>query len=279
MSTTRITSWVAAVLMISAIACGGQSEKTPVVEPSSPAQTTTSAEASGVDGISLAGRTFFLVGSSGHKFPDNSKVRIDFTDTTLSFHCGCNTQTGAYRTEGGTLIVSVQGMATSLMACLPELEAQDSWMRDFLISKPTIAIDGNDLVIKNASASLSFQDRVVVDPDRPLVGQQWNIDILITGPASSSAGESTASIQFMPDGNLALDTGCNKGSGKYEVSGSELTFTGVALTRRACLSDAISKTENHILKVVNPGTATYRIEASRLTIERADGSGVGAAAQ
>ncbi|MCL2824584.1 MAG: hypothetical protein FWD57_11385 [Polyangiaceae bacterium] len=72
--TTRITSWVATVLMISAIACGGQSEKTPVVEPSSQAQSTTSAEASGVEGISVAGRTFFVVGSRGHKLPDKDRI-------------------------------------------------------------------------------------------------------------------------------------------------------------------------------------------------------------
>ena len=41
-------------------------------------------------------------------------------------------------------------------------------------------------------------------------------------------------VQFGPDGRVNVQADCNRGSGSYTVNGSQLTLTGIALTRAAC---------------------------------------------
>jgi len=220
-----------------------------------------------------------LDNADGYTPARGPKIRIEFSDDNISFHAGCNAHAGSYRAEDGKIDVSWPGLATTMMACIPHLDAQDAWIREFLLSKPAYQIDGNNLTLKNDSATLTFVDRVVADPDRQLVGPKWTIDALITGDAVSSIGEVKPSILFGSDGSVAVETGCNMGRGKYEVSGSQLTFGALALTRRACISEQLGNTEKHIQKVVGDGTATYRIEAARLTVQRPDGTGIRAIAE
>jgi len=227
----------------------------------------------------MAGRAFLLNQAEGYTQARGSTIRIEFTDEGISFHAGCNNHAGSYHIDGETLVVSVPGLVASLMACAPSLDAQDTWLREFLLERPTFQLNGNTLTLKSNDATLTFLDRTVADPDRPLVGQAWMIDTLIAGEAASSVSASKPSIRFEPDGRVVVDTGCNMGNGKYEVASAQVTFGPMAVTRRACLSDDLVKTENHVLQIVREGAATFRIEASRLTIERSDGTAIKAVAQ
>ena len=46
--------------------------------------------------------------------------------------------------------------------------------------------------------------------------------------------DSTASITIADDGTVAVNTGCNTGSGSVEVTDTTLTFGPIRITKMAC---------------------------------------------
>ena len=271
----RAKTMIAIALMLATPSCSGQPSKTPDKDSTS---TTESSASHQPNKQCVIGRTFILTQAEGFQPAEGSTVRLAFTEGKISFNAGCNTHNGTFSKEGDALVVPSGSVASTMMACLPPLDAQDKWLTGFLVGKPTIALDGDTLTLSTNTAKLTFVDRVVADPDRPLVGQKWLIDTIIDGDAASSV-TGTPSVQFQTDGRVLVNTGCNTGSGPYEANGSNLKFGMVALTRKACLSEQIAKMESHIVKVISDGSATFRIEASKLTIERDSKTAIKATAE
>ncbi len=225
------------------------------------------------DEADLAGRSFLLDHAEGFEPVSGTTVRLSFTQNEITFRAGCNTHTGSYRFQAGSLVVTAMG--STEMGCEPELMAQDEWLRGFMANQPGFDLDGNWLVLDRGSAVLTFLDREVADPDRTLTGQPWRIDSLLAGESASSVpGQATLSVTFRGDGTLEVETGCNTGHGEYEASDSLLTFGSMAYTKVGCASPQSSQTETHIKQVFAEGTASYRIEVARLTVERDDGTGI-----
>jgi len=86
-----------------------------------------------------------------------------------------------------------------------------------------------------------------------LAGRGWVL-------ASVAGREPVAdgSLVFGADGGVAVETGCNRGSGAYEVRANRLLFSGLGLTKMACAPD-VAEQEAQVMAVVRDG-ATYRIE-------------------
>ena len=154
------------------------------------------------------------------------------------------------------------------MACEPALMEQDSWLAGFLTARPTVAVDGDTLTLSGGDASITFVDREVADPDRPLEGTEWTLDSLVTTDAVSSVATQRPPTLRFENGKVAVVTGCNSGSGTYEVAEQEITFGPIATTRMAC-DEASMEVEAHVLGVLQ-GTATYEIEADLLTLTNGD---------
>ena len=70
----------------------------------------------------------------------------------------------------------------------------------------------------------------------------------------------------LEDGTVTVDTGCNRGTGSYELGDGEITFGPLATTRAACVDPAAAETERIVLTTLT-GTATYDIEADVLTLQ------------
>ena len=122
------------------------------------------------------------------------------------------------------------------------------------------------LTLTAPGAVVTLEDREVANPDLPLEGTTWNVEGLITGDAVSSlpAGGRVPSL-VMEDGSITLDTGCNRGTGGYELGDGEITFGPIATTRAACKDPLAAQAEQVVLATLT-GTATYEIEADVLTI-------------
>ena len=161
----------------------------------------------------------------------------------------------------------VPAMAMTQMACTPAaLMDQDTWLSAVLTSRPTIALDDNTLTLTAPGAVVTLEDREVANPDLPLEGTTWNVEGLISGDAVSSvpAGGRVPSM-VLEDGSVVLDTGCNRGTGGYELGDGTITFGAIATTRAACTDPAATEAEQIVLATL-AGTATYEIEADVLTI-------------
>ena len=93
----------------------------------------------------------------------------------------------------------VPGMAMTEMACEPAaLMDQDTWLSAVLTSRPTVALDGDTLTLTADGAVITFVDREVADPDRPLEGTTWNVEGLVSNDAVSSipAGGRVPTLRF-----------------------------------------------------------------------------------
>jgi heat shock protein HslJ len=251
---------VGACLLFGAVACGGRSD---------PAQ--------GDLALFLADRTFLLDHAEGWAPLDGTRVRLQFWIDELTFHAGCNSHGAVYRIEGGALETSSHRM--SAMGCTPALNSQDDWVTRFMTESPQVDLGGNWLILSGETATLTFLDQAVADRDRSLTGQPWLIDELMMGTMSATLPTETSPfVVFRTDGVLVLETICNTGQGTYQASGTTLTFGDVGYTKVGCGTEERTRAEAHINQVFGAGTASYRIEAARLTVERADGVGVTARA-
>ncbi|TVR26401.1 MAG: META domain-containing protein [Ilumatobacter sp.] len=135
-----------------------------------------------------------------------------------------------------------------MMACEDALMDQDTWLAGLLTGSPAVALDADELVLTSADGVtvVTMLDREVADPDRPLEVTRWLL-------------ESTIS-----EGTVAVESGCNTGSGSVTVGEDTLTFGPIATSARECESDLMDL-EAAVFAALD-GEATYEIEADVLTI-------------
>lgn len=219
----------------------------------------------------LRGRTFLSTAVTGHQLEEKTRVRLTFTgDDRLIADAGCNSMQGSVRLDGGKIDVS--DLAATGIGCPQQLMEQDTWLSQFLSSKPSWKLDGDTLQVSSPTTSATLLDRKVAEPDLPLQGTKWTVNTLMDGEvASSSPTAASAWLQFDKD-TVQVSAGCNSGSGTYRVSGNTLTVGDIATTRKACEPD-IMTLENAVLGTLR-GQVTFEIDSDRLTLKQPSGKGL-----
>ncbi len=76
---------------------------------------------------------------------EGSTIEISLGDGQLSAYAGCNRIFGQYRLEGTTLVAGP--LASTRMACEPELMDQDAWLIRFLESEPELSLEAGEMVL------------------------------------------------------------------------------------------------------------------------------------
>jgi heat shock protein HslJ len=222
----------------------------------------------GATPATLDGRTFLATAITGRQPVAGTTIRITFTDGRIGVSAGCNSMAGPYRLDGGRLVAAQ--LATTDMGCDPDRMAQDAWLAEFLGAGPEVALDGDALALASGGTRITFLDREVADPDRPLAGTRWVLDAIVSGDAVSSVPAGVSASLRIVDGRLELDTGCNTGGGAVTVGDASLAFGAVTLTKRACPGPA-AEVERAVTAVLT-GEVRYTVEADLLTL---DGGGRG----
>lgn len=213
----------------------------------------------------LDGRTFLSTGATGVTLVAGSRVRLAFSGGNLAASAGCNSMSGAHRIIGDRLDVGM--MATTEMACEEPLMAQDAWVAA-LLDGATIKLDGDTLSLARDGVVLTLRDRVVVDPDRPLLGTRWVVDGLISGGAVSSVPQGVTASLVFEHGRVNVNAGCNTGWGALTIDGAVIAFGPIGLTKMAC-GEAAMAVEQAVTAVLK-GEAGYAIEAGTLTLTAGD---------
>jgi heat shock protein HslJ len=227
-------------------------------------------------GDALDGRAFLSQAVTGRQLVPGTQVRLSFRDGQVHAHAGCNSLSGPYRLRDGRLAIGGGGgMVTTEIGCDPERHAQDEWLAAFLSSSPTVDLAGADLTLATPTATIRLLDRVVADPDRPLVGTTWRVDTVVVGEAASSVPEGSPVTLQLPDGATfrLVSRGCTEAAGTVEIAPRSLRFGAFAVDNIGC-----PPPWEHTLGVLRAGEVAYRIEAGRLTLE-APGIGVSAVAE
>ena len=161
----------------------------------------------------------------------------------------------------------VPGIWSTEMGCGPAYTAQDAWIRDFIKASPLLALSDDTLTLAGTE-TLVFIDREVADPDRTLAGYDWVIDTFIEGEAATNVNlDQDPTLFFDDDGTFEVYSGCNQGEGSYTTDGSDIVFSDLVYSEMLCPDKSAEWAEAHIQSVIVDGTATYLIDAARLTIE------------
>lgn len=231
---------------------------------------------------SLDGRTFISQEVTGRDLVEGTEIRLRFQGH-LGVTAGCNSMGAGYSIEDGRLVIDAGGLSQTEIGCDPERHEQDTWLADFLLSSPSVALSGDELTLTGDDAAIELLDREVAEPDLPLVGTTWRVDTVFdqhsgTGWDASDAGSAATAptgvtIDFPDEETFVVSAAdCTSATGEVEIGTDTLTFADLVVEDIAC-----PRPWAETLEVLGVGETTYEIEASRLTIE-ARGIGIGATA-
>ena len=256
----------------------------PSPSPSATESATTSHTATGTPAASptstatakLDGREFVsvLVTENGKskQLVSGTKVRLGFSDGSISAYAGCNHLSGDYQIKDGSLVVG--SMATTEIGCPDDLGAQDQWLGDLLAKSPDVTLNANDLSLAAGETHIDFQDREVAEPDQPLKMITWGLTSILDGDTASSVPEGVMpTLLFMDDGTVQIAFGCNAGGGQYTVDGEVIHFSQIVTTDMACGGDK-DDVESAVAAVIDDGDVTFSIDHTTLTLQSADGHGL-----
>lgn len=235
---------------------------------------------SGTAAPQLADRAFLSVavtdGGAPRPLVAGTRIRLDFHGTDLGASAGCNSIGGTWSVQGGRLVFDGAGMTE--MGCDPARHAQDDWLVELLGARPTIRLNGNELMLESGAVVVRLLDREVVEPDLALVGPTWAVVSLIGpggdgGAVSSLPAGVVASLRFHDGGVVEVASGCNQGSGRWAPDGTGLRFSDLVTTKMACDGDR-GTVEAAVFAVLGAGFLEAEIEADGLTLQAPAGQGL-----
>jgi len=218
----------------------------------------------------------------------NTRIRLEFAEVpnpnaegprvhdVLRAYAGCNSL-GASAAAGELLTdgrLWIDGGWHSQIGCEPPLLAQDEWLTEFLVSKPSWHLNGDQLTLTSAGTAITLLDRKIAEPDVPLDGPRWKVETVIIKDGDLRAYHHRAEEAWITfDGErLTGWTGCNELSATVTRTSTELTCTGVVTTDRACTGET-AEVETAILTTLR-AKVTYTIDYNRLTLLTPTGTGL-----
>ncbi|MGW8225878.1 MAG: META domain-containing protein [Anaerolineales bacterium] len=179
-------------------------------------------------------------------------------DGNVSGTAGCNNYSGSYKVEGEQITIEL-GPLTMMFCEQPEgtMDQETAYLQA-LDSVATFRILGDEMVMLNEAGQ-----EVLIYKASDLVGTVWmwtefqeNNDT-VTHP--NMPGNYT--LEFMPDGQVAVQADCNRASGTYTVDGNQLDIEIMVSTMAACpegsLADEYIQLLNDAVAYIREGDLLY----------------------
>lgn len=248
--------------------------------------------ADSADDGDLDGRTFWSTtvteGGAERSLVEGTRIELRFDGDQIGASAGCNSMGGSYSIADGVLVVGP--LFATEIGCEPERQEQDDFVADLLGAGPTLVVDGDRLVLTTADIEVEFLDRVVADPDRALVGTEWEVTGFIDGEAAMSISvERAATMSFDDESTLRGFDGCadyelavevSDGSTGGPIEGDAEIQFGERRVGSADTSDCGQSADyaDRVNAVFATGAATATIDGPNLTIMTSDGIAITARA-
>lgn len=220
------------------------------------------------------GRTFVSVSVDGEQIPGGGPLTVSFDGDRISTFAGCNHGSGTVDLADGRIVTQ---LASTMMGCMPPLDDADTWVSSLFEAQPAWSLDGDTLTLRTDAATVTLQDKKVVDPDRSLTDTTWQVQSLVSSQAISTSQaleQARPTLKIAADGAVTGSTGCNQITGHADVSGSPavIDFGPLATTRKAC-PEGFGEVEQSVLRVLD-GRVQTAIDADELRLTREDGYGL-----
>jgi|JI9StandDraft_1071089.scaffolds.fasta_scaffold83021_2 heat shock protein HslJ len=227
------------------------------------------------DDGTLGDRDFVSESIEGRSLIPGTRVRLHFFDDgAVNASAGCNAMPGdSYHLADGELVIDSLGITEKgCSGPAGDYHAQDDWLLEFLLSRPSYTLDEPRLVLDDGSVTLVLLDREVADPDRTLQGRVWRVSGIIDGGFGVVfATDDPSALEFGDDGHVTIVTPCATGSAGYRVDGATIELSDGAIAMPACAADESSPViDEHMRSVLADGALDHEIDASHLTLMRGD---------
>lgn len=200
--------------------------------------------------------------------PDGWRVTLNLSADGEVGGQACNHYGGTYELDGGR--ISLSAMSMTEMACQEPMMTVEAAYHAALASTSEVARVGDRLTLRGEGTELVFELLPPV-PDAALQDTAWVLESLIQGEAVSSV-QGQPDLRLNADGSLSGSSGCREFSGEYVVVGDEVEVTSLVTTDQACASE-LQAQDAFVLGVLEGGF-TVTIEGDRLTLGKADGTGL-----
>jgi heat shock protein HslJ len=183
-------------------------------------------------------------------------------------NAGCNHLHATYRVNEGTFVLS-RFVDVTLLICDADVDAQEEWYFDFLVSRPSIVIAGDTIVLETDHTRIEYLDQEVATPDLPLAGPTWTVEMICQGVlVGGSDWPAPATLSFGRDGTVEVFSGCNSGFATYAIDREEITFAELTLTEEGCSDDAAARLEAAVVGVLGgPQPVAWEITVASLYLD------------
>lgn len=145
---------VAALATLALAGCSSSEEASALPSTSAVPTSVTNAAGNQEGEAALDGKTFTARTVTGHDLVAGSDLMLTFEDGQVAVQAGCNNLFGAYVYNQGNL--EVAEMASTMMACEPDLMAQDTWITDYLEASPAAVLDGDTLTLTSGDTTIGL---------------------------------------------------------------------------------------------------------------------------
>lgn len=217
----------------------------------------------------LDGRTFASTAVEGHELAPGTQVTLRFEAGTLGAQAGCNSLSGGYAVEDGTLRWTAEPVQT-MIGCEPALQRQDEWLAALLTGGAEIAASGADgLRLTRGDVVMELREGAApgAGTPPPIAGTTWRLETIAdrNGTAASvPAGVRTPTLRIGEDGTAVVFAGCNRGSASARLRDDGFVVFGpLMLTRKACEESAM-QVERAVTSVLD-GRVALGFEGQRLS--------------
>lgn len=215
--------------------------------------------------LALEGRPWTLDNSSLPTAPAGVAITAEFDNGRIAGSSGCNSYSGTYRLDGGSLTIE-EGIAGTQMACEPTVSAAEAAYLERLPRTARYEVTGSRLDLLNAA------DEIILSyaSARPSLAGTWDAVGYRTPTAvTSPIPGREITVSFGTDSRLTGNSGCNDFAGTYTVNGSGITIAGLSpTTQNDCAPDVAQQQADLFTALTN--ATRLRVTGDRLSLLLAD---------
>jgi putative lipoprotein len=206
------------------------------------------------------------VGSTG-----DSKATLRLENGQAAGTDGCNQFSGTYETDGDDLTFGP--LATTGMMCITALDAAGRKVQEGLAATKKYSIDGATLTLEDADgkALLTWDEGTA----EGVVGD-WEITGYLDAAKQAFTSpnvDTPATLTLSDDGAASGNAGCNDFTGTYSADATSITFSPLAMTRKACTPDEVMTQEGLIAQNLDDAT-TWQTTSYGIDFFNAEGTRV-----
>lgn len=222
--------------------------------------------AGAVQSAGLDGRTFVSTAVTGHVLVAGTELTLRFDAGTLGVSAGCNTISGGYAIEDGTLRWTSEP-AQTMIGCEPALQRQDEWLAELFADGLDASSSGSELRLARGNVVLALREGTAAGTPPPIAGTSWTLETISSRDGTSTnvpAGVQAPKLRIGEDGTAEVFAGCNRGSARAQLRDDGFVVFGpLALTKKAC--DATAMRVEQAVTAVLRGRVALAFEGERLS--------------